>query len=342
MTHKRSWLREFLVVLGLFAALGLLGFLNLAHSRREKNEKNARALLRAFHLAQTEFRAQDQNDRDQDAEGEFGGLDQLLGLKQTWSYRQFDFFGLPVVDATQGQALEDLQQVLRVPPAASAPSGASAPKPAPPAEPGPGASEAPPPVPPRVLSETPHFLLPTQELVFDGYVYRVLLPQLQQDTKTMTEDDKIKAKTDEVEKYWCAYAWPRRYGRSGRWSYFIDFNGRLYTRDDPQLTGTGRTGLRAIDAYEGREFESPVDQKRWPRWADVQPKPKPPKPSPETPAGPEPGAEPGSPAGPAATAGTPPTTPGPALPSGGGKEDQERRQKLLEEIGSETEGLLKE
>jgi type II secretory pathway pseudopilin PulG len=348
MSRLHPLLREALLVLLLFLVLGALGFINLAQARREKNEKHARIMMQVFHRAQGEFRSQLQNNRDGDEEGEFGALPQLVGLKETWSYRQFEVYTLSFDEAPQSNAVADLRVALGLPePKETVGEPTELPQ-MKKKKPGPKKPERT--DPPKDLYTSSLFNPHTQELVFDGYVYRVCLPQLRMETQTMTEDDKVKAKTDDVEKYWCAYAWPYRYGRSGQRSYFIDFSGQLYTRDDPKWTGTGRKEVQAMDAYEGREFETPVDRKKWQLWAEVQPKPQPAKTPEQEKEEKEKEGKEGSPGDlPPVTAGTTPEggagkevgekPAGPASPTppvDTTAEEKERQKKLIEEAGSET------
>ena len=289
---KRPLLIEILLVLGIIAAMAAMGILSLTQARRTKNERHVRLALIAFHKAEESFRTELQSDRDDDGNGEFGTLAEMLGLKESFSYRRFSLFSVPVPEK-QRMVLEDLRKHLKMSmqddiaassrdteeallegqenPTATVKKKKKKKK----KRTGPA----------QFVHETKYYSRVTNELIFDGYVYRVLLPQLTQERKDLTEEEKISALTDEVEQYWCAYAWPLRYGRSGQNSYFIDFNGRLYTRDDPAMTGAGRDDIHAIDAYEGREFETPVDKTNWKDWLELtSPKPKPKKEEGEEPA----------------------------------------------------------
>ena len=347
MKSRRSLVLEIVLVVGLVAAVGAMGFINLTDARRAKNEKHARLLLLAFHRAQQNFVSEVQSDRDEDEEGEFGTLSELLTLQETQSYRRFELFDVPAPQDQQA-TLEELRQKLGIP------------------ETEPTSDELLDPekrkkviakriklkTPPQFLFESPIFNRVANRLGFDGYAFRIFLPQLAQDRKDLTEEDKIKALTDDVEKYWCAYAWPMSYGNSGLSSYFIDKSGRLYACEDPNLSENKSPKVRAIDAYKGREFTSPINDDVWKVWT-----------APKSPEqirreeeakrkqeeaekaaaeakegeGPEGEGEEGAPAGEGGVtpAGTGEGTPGkgsrPRPPRGRDTEDLEKERKLLEE-----------
>lgn len=270
MKLSRPLLVEIALVAGMVAALIAMGFVNLATARRAKNEHNARLLLRIFHQAEENFRNEVQSDRDTDEKGEFGTLGELLGMTETESGRQFNIFDISTLPDKQKAVLEELRQPLGMPEISAAikekPKAQAGPKPSSSAKKKKNKAKG----PPKNLYESPIFNRQTQELVFDGFVFRLFLPQLAQSRKDLTEEEKVATFTDETEQYWCAFAWPYRHGRTGQNCYFIDFRGELYTREDPSFSGLGRTDLRAIEAYEGREFETAVSKKIWTPWLQIE------------------------------------------------------------------------
>jgi hypothetical protein len=339
---RRSLVWEIILVAGVFAAMATMGFVNLTEARRAKNEEHARLLIQSFHFAQQQFRNETQSDRDENKKGEFGTMVELLGLKETHSFRRFGFFDVPMPEKVKVM-LQDFQEKLAVPEAEAPRELEDVEKLKKVAEKRKKKKEQ-----PTVLFKSPIVDPEKNRLIFDGYAFRVFLPQLAQTSANLSEEEKVAAFTEDAEQYWCAFAWPVRYGRSGTESYFIDFHGNLYACKDPALSEHKSPQTRAIDAYKGREFTSPIKEDVWKPW--TAPKP----PSAEKPAEKkeeakkeeQPAAEPGKegetpadkekmpPEGlgtPAAKPGSPPPPPGKET-----DEEKERRKKMIEEAAEET------
>jgi len=337
---RRALICEVVLVAGIVAAITTMGFMNLTGARRAKNENHARLLIQSLHFAQQQFRHETQSDRDEDDQGEFGTLVELLSLKETQSYRRFaffevsvpekiqimrgDFFGkLGVPEVEPSPLIEDLDKFKKMIAAKRERKEL-----------------------PRVLFESPLFNQEKNRLIYDGYAFRVFLPQLLQTTSDMTEEDKITALTDDVEKYWCAFAWPLRYGSSGKESYFVDFHGKLYTCDDSSLSEDADPQVRAIDAYKGREFTSPINDEVWKPWTAPKPPAKKAPPKQEEKKDGEPDKEPGKEGETPADKGKAPEgeigvpkdkgVP-PPLPGKETDDEVDRRQKLLEEATDDVD-----
>jgi len=295
---------EVLLVMGLVAGMSAMGYFNLTGARRAKNEMHARQLLSTFHKAQQTFKDEVQSDRDKNEKAEFGTLAELLGLKESFSYRKFELFDVAVPDAHRGM-MGELRQALDLPfeeqeeividpnakPKKKKKQRTGDPK---------WLYESPAYTRPRLLSDTARETAEREQetqkpegnlsglearatisdhsnrLIFDGYAYRVFLPQIGADRQDMTDEEKMKMVVADVEKYWCAYAWPIKHGSSGEFAYFIDYNGKLYKATDRAISEHLDPKILAIDAYKGREFTSPVNDATWSPYVPPKP-PTPPK-----------------------------------------------------------------
>lgn len=258
---------EVILVMGIVASMSAMGYFNLTGARRAKNEMHARQLLLTLHKAQTAFKDEIQSDRDKNEKAEFGTLPELLGLKESISYRKFKIFDVAVPDDHRGMMGEfahtlDLpqeeQEETVIDPNAKKKKKKER------------TDE------PKFLYESPAYSRELNRLIFDGYAYRVFLPQLAADRTDMTEEEKMKMLVPDIEQYWCAYAWPVKHGSSGEFAYFIDFNGKLYKATNPAISEHLDPKIGAIDAYKGREFTSPVNDATWTPYAPPKP-PAPPK-----------------------------------------------------------------
>jgi len=339
---RRALICEIVLVAGLVAAIATMGFMNLTGARRAKNENHARLLIQSFHFAQQQFHHETQSDRDDDEQGEFGTLAELLSLKETQSYRRFAFFEVSVPEKVQIMR-EDFRRKLAVPDV-EPPAEIEDPK----KHQKMIAARRERKELPRVLFDSPLFDQQKNRLIYDGYALRIFLPQLLHTTSDMTEEDKITALTDDVEKYWCAFSWPLRYGSSGTESYFVDFHGKLYTCDDPNLSEDADPPpqVRAIDAYKGREFTSPINDEVWKPWTAPRPPARKEPPKKEDQKDGEPAAEPGK-------EGETPVDKGPApegaigvpkdkgitppLPGKETDDEADRRKKLLDEAAGDVD-----
>lgn len=342
MKIRRSLVWEIIVVAGVFVAMGTMGFVNLADARRAKNEEHARLLIQSFHFAQQQFRNETQSDRDDNKKGEFGTMVELLGLKETHSFRRFSFFDVPVQERVKTM-LQDFQEKLAVPAVDAPRELEDVEKLKKMIEKRKKKKEE-----PKVLFSSQIFDPEKSRLTFDGYAFRVFLPQLAQTSANLSEEEKVAALTEDAEQYWCAFAWPVRYGRSGTESYFIDYHGNLFACNDPNLSEHKAPQTRSIDAYKGREFTSPIKEDVWKPWTAPKP-PSAQKPAEKTeeakkeekPAA-EPGKEGDTPADkekmPTEGVGTPKEKAGPPPPPPGKEtdEEKERRKKMIEEAADET------
>ncbi|MDP7128953.1 MAG: hypothetical protein QF437_00580 [Planctomycetota bacterium] len=260
---------EVILVMGLVAGMSAMGYFNLTGARRAKNEMYARQLLSTLHKAQQAFKNEVQSDRDKNEKAEFGTLAELLGLKESFSYRKFEIFDIDV-PAPHISMMGEFRRSLDLPMEEQEEIVID-----PNAKPKKKKKERT--GDPKWLYESPAYSRePYNRLIFDGYAYRVFLPQIGADRKDMTEEEKMKMVVADVEQYWCAYAWPIKHGSSGEFAYFIDFNGKLYESTDPAISEHLEPKIGAIDAYKGREFTSPVNDTTWAPYVPPKP-PAPPK-----------------------------------------------------------------
>jgi len=258
---------EVILVMGLVTAMSAMGYFNLTGARRAKNEMHARQLLLSLHKAQVAFKDEIQSDRDKNEKAEFGTLAELLGLKESISYRKFEIFAVAVPDPHRGMMgefartldlpQEEQEEIIIDPKAKKKEKKARTGD-------------------PKWLYESPAYSRELNRLIFDGYALRVFLPQIAADRQDMTEEEKMKMLVPDIEQYWCAFAWPVKHGSSGEFAYFIDFNGKLYKATDPTISEHLDPKIGAIDAYKGREFTSPVNDTTWTPYVPPKP-PAPPK-----------------------------------------------------------------
>ena len=84
-----------------------------------------------------------------------------------------------------------------------------------------------------------------------GYVYRVFLPgaagePLGDGARTTGDVD-----ADAAERTWTLYAWPSRYGVTGRRTFYVSAEGSLYETDRPEFSGASGPGPFAALAGTG-------------------------------------------------------------------------------------------
>lgn len=78
------------------------------------------------------------------------------------------------------------------------------------------------------------------QVVVAGYVFRVFLPG--KSGAGVHETSAARAAgvdADLAEQHWCLYAWPRTYGRSGRFTFFVQDGGTVLATDAPAYSGKG-------------------------------------------------------------------------------------------------------
>ena len=94
------------------------------------------------------------------------------------------------------------------------------------------------------------------EVVVAGYVYRIFLPGA--DGRGVHETPGARAagvEADTAESRWCLYAWPRTYGRTGRFTFFVQEDGVVFAADAPEYSGAGRGP--AADAAMAPDADAP-------------------------------------------------------------------------------------
>jgi len=106
---------------------------------------------------------------------------------------------------------------------------------------------------PPVLSRAFRSLTPGGEVVRNGYVYRIYLPDARgagvgEPTDGFTAG---MVNADLSETTWCLYAWPVAYGKTGRRTFFTNQGGDVLATDAPAYSGPG-TGPSSDAAFKER------------------------------------------------------------------------------------------
>jgi len=94
---------------------------------------------------------------------------------------------------------------------------------------------------PSVINPSFRAISPLGEMVRNGYYYRLYLPgptgEGLLELPGGGADGAVSAEL--AESTWCVYAWPQRYGVSGRRTFFANQFGEITSTDDPQYSGPG-------------------------------------------------------------------------------------------------------
>lgn len=94
---------------------------------------------------------------------------------------------------------------------------------------------------PSVINPSFRQISPIGEMFRAGYYYRVYLPDA--NGQGVLElpgggaDPSVDA--DMAEVMWCVYAWPQKFGTTGRRAYFANQSGDITFTEDPSYTGPG-------------------------------------------------------------------------------------------------------
>jgi type II secretory pathway pseudopilin PulG len=94
---------------------------------------------------------------------------------------------------------------------------------------------------PSAIQRSFSAISPIGEMMRQGYYYRIYLPgpagEGILELPGGGADAGISAEL--AESTWCVYAWPQRYGVSGRRTFFANQNGEITSTDDPRYSGPG-------------------------------------------------------------------------------------------------------
>lgn len=92
-----------------------------------------------------------------------------------------------------------------------------------------------------------------------GYLFRIYIPLKSSPEKATGNNEKSIA----AREHWCAYAWPLRFGWTGRRAFFIHDTGNLYTTTSPALSGKDPEKLGLATAFQRREPFGDVETSQW-------------------------------------------------------------------------------
>lgn len=90
-----------------------------------------------------------------------------------------------------------------------------------------------------------------------GYLYRIYLPGrdgvgVGEPVGGYTDDDPLDE--DLAETRWCCYAWPERYGETGRTTFFVDQDGTVLATDAAVYSGPGAgPAAEAVSGSRGQD-----------------------------------------------------------------------------------------
>jgi len=94
---------------------------------------------------------------------------------------------------------------------------------------------------PGVINPSFRAISPIGEMFRTGYYYRIYLPGPTGEGILELPGGGTDPNVDanRAESIWCVYAWPQRYGGSGRRTFFSNQNGDITYTDDPDYSGAG-------------------------------------------------------------------------------------------------------
>jgi type II secretory pathway pseudopilin PulG len=94
---------------------------------------------------------------------------------------------------------------------------------------------------PGAINPSFRAISPLGEMVRSGYYYRLYLPGVAGEGILEVPGGGADAAVwpDLADNTWCVYAWPQRYGVTGRRTYFVNQQGDITSTDDPRYSGPG-------------------------------------------------------------------------------------------------------
>jgi len=94
---------------------------------------------------------------------------------------------------------------------------------------------------PSLISPAFRLISPLGEMYRNGYYFRLYLPAA--DGTGLTElpggGAQVTVDPDNAQSTWCLYAWPQRYGSTGRRTFFVSQQGDITFADNPGYEGPG-------------------------------------------------------------------------------------------------------
>lgn len=94
---------------------------------------------------------------------------------------------------------------------------------------------------PTLINPSFRMISPLGEMYRSGYYYRIYLPNAAGDGVLELPGGGADLSVDPTlaESTWCVYAWPQKYGSTGRRTFFVNESGEIIFTDNPNYQGPG-------------------------------------------------------------------------------------------------------